>query len=209
MNHGNVGLKCQSFPHALKQTACPAHRCNKKTIYFCPGMPHLFCFFPLGFLFIYLYFLSPKPLQKRLKSITAFKRKPHATVFSIFKDFVVNFNIPQIYKGNNSKFKNKKKIWLESFSNGKINEQQELFVLIPWITHHKDKVHTACSRLQQKCQANIKLIALQVCYAPAICSACKHWFYCLWTCQYLFMYLHILSINWILMPTCFSKMRQI
>lgn len=66
MNHGNVGLKCQSFPHALKQTACAVHRCNKKTIYFCPGMPHLFCFFPLGFLF-FIYFLVPQTTTETFK----------------------------------------------------------------------------------------------------------------------------------------------
>ena len=42
MNHGNVRLKCHGIPHALNQTAGSAHRSNKKTIYFGPGMLFLF-----------------------------------------------------------------------------------------------------------------------------------------------------------------------
>lgn len=96
-------LNVKVFPMPLsKQPALLIDVIKRPSIF----VQECFVFFPWVFLFIYLYFLSPKPLQKCLKSITAFKRKPHATVFSIFKDFMVNFNIPQIYKGNNSKFKN-------------------------------------------------------------------------------------------------------
>lgn len=103
-------LNVKVFPMPLSKQPALLIDVIKRPSIFVQECRICFVFFPWVFLFIYLYFLSPKPLQKRLKSITAFKRKPHATVFSIFKDFMVNFNIPQIYKGNNSKFKNLKKI---------------------------------------------------------------------------------------------------
>lgn len=112
-----LGLNVKVFPMPLsKQPALLIDVIKRPSIFV---QECRVCFFSPGLFIFYLFiFLSPKPLQKRLKSITAFKRKPHTTVFSIFKDFMVNLNIPQIYKGNNSiysKIKIKKKSDLEAF----------------------------------------------------------------------------------------------
>lgn len=100
-----LGLNVKVFPMPLSKQPALFIDVIKRPSIFVQECRICFVFFPWVFYFLFI-FLSPKPLQKRLKSITAFKRKPHTTVFSIFKDFMVNFNIPQTYKGNNSKCKN-------------------------------------------------------------------------------------------------------
>lgn len=103
---GMLGLNVKVFPMPLSKQPALLIDVIKRPSIFVQECCICFVFSPLGFLFIYLFFV-PQTTTETFKEYHCLQAKTsYYCFFSIFKDFMVNFNIPQIYKGNNSKFKN-------------------------------------------------------------------------------------------------------